>query len=335
MAPGAIGMAPGAIGMAPGATETVLVAPSRPAIARLALPDGPGPPSRSSMVLVPPSPPASTTGARSRPSADACGADQVASSGSAAPGSPSAPASASTAATALANRAAGSAAVARANHASIPGGSETPRRAARAVAGSTGPEDAASAKAIGSWLRCRLVLPVSAPDEQREGDHPQRMDVGGRRELAAAELLRRHVDRRARRGRRLEAGAGVEDLGDAEIEDLEAGRLVLAPLQEEVAGLQVAMDDPEAVHLVEPERRLPEPAERLGGRTAPLAREPLGQRLALQELHHEEGRRRRPVDPRVDDVDEERAVDPARDRAPPARTAAGDRRARSCARASP
>ncbi|KYF80975.1 hypothetical protein BE17_51425 [Sorangium cellulosum] len=65
------------------------------------------------------------------------------------------------------------------------------------------------------------------------------------------------------------------------------------------------------------------------GRAAPSAREPLGQRLALQELHHQEGRRRRLVDPRVEDVDEERAVDPARDprlqREPPPEIGALDR----------
>jgi hypothetical protein len=83
-----------------------------------------------------------------------------------------------------------------------------------------------------------FVLPVGFADEEGEGDHAEGEDVGGRRDPGAnLELLGRHIKRRAQELGGGACGALGDELGDAEVEELDARLAVLALGEEEVSGL--------------------------------------------------------------------------------------------------
>ena len=125
-------------------------------------------------------------------------------------------------------------------------------------------------------------------DQQLVEDRAQRIDVGGRADLAvlASRLFGRHVTGRAQDGAALRlAGIVVHPLGQAEIRDLghrvprpvirgqrlrigipapDDGRLAVDLGQQNIGRLEVAMDDPALVgHIHGARQRL----DQLGGRT--------------------------------------------------------------------
>jgi imidazolonepropionase-like amidohydrolase len=69
--------------------------------------------------------------------------------------------------------------------------------------------------------------------------------------------------------------------------DAEVGDKRMSLRQQDVLGLDVPMDDPFAVGVVQRVRRLPCDAERVGHRERTLAHDPVGERLALDEGHRE------------------------------------------------
>ncbi len=107
----------------------------------------------------------------------------------------------------------------------------------------------------------------------------------------AARLLRRHERRRADdrpgvRERRVGLFLAVHDPRQAEVEDLHAPA---RPLQPDIARLDVAMNQPALVGCGEPFGDLTAEAQRLGRGQGALATEVLGQRLALEQRHGQEG----------------------------------------------
>ena len=84
----------------------------------------------------------------------------------------------------------------------------------------------------------------------------------------------------------------AEHLGDAEVEHLDAGRAVGARGEEEVGGLEVAVDDAERVRLGERLAGLQHVVDGLGrGEVAALLERPR-EVAALEVLHHDVRRRR-------------------------------------------
>jgi hypothetical protein len=150
---------------------------------------------------------------------------------------------------------------------------------------------------------------------------PQRVEVGLRRRRLAPHLLGRHVGRRADQlaggGQRggpllLEEAAGEAEVGH------HGPRPLRAVDQEDVAALQVAVDDAALVRGGEAAGHLEDDRQRLRGRQAAVAGEPLRQRLAVQPLHGEEGARGLPrLRGRLDEIEgaaDVRVGDPAGER---------------------
>ena len=130
----------------------------------------------------------------------------------------------------------------------------------------------------------------AAVEDEAEGP-----DVGARVDVLLAErLLRRHVMRRAqqRAGRGERAGRGRVslgrgELGDAEIEHLDARTLARARAREEdVGGLEVAVDDAEGVGGADRADHGQEDGGELGERELHVGVDARGERFADQELHH-------------------------------------------------
>jgi len=125
--------------------------------------------------------------------------------------------------------------------------------------------------------------------EERGTDGPE---IRARVDLAAlAEgLLGRHVrgrTHRAPRARGVRAGLRHDDARDAEVEDLEHALL----REEQVVGLEVAVDGPARVRRGHHVEQLPGDRHRLARRErAPRAGQAALQRLALEQLHHQERR---------------------------------------------
>ena len=141
---------------------------------------------------------------------------------------------------------------------------------------------------LGRRAAGELIRPAAG--EQFVQQHAERVDVGGGRDHLAADLFRAGVFRRhqreaVRRGRvRLAAKVGIEQLGDAEIEQL--GRAVGG--HQDVGGLDVAMDDQVLVRVLHRCADFREHLEsRRGVQAARLA--VLVDRLPLDELHREVG----------------------------------------------
>ena len=149
-----------------------------------------------------------------------------------------------------------------------------------------------------------LALEGDARGERRIGARAQRPDVGERArctadgELLGAHEIRRADDRAVLR-RSLQAlgshALDIEHLGDAEVDELhhvrEAVGLVRLDVggEEDVVRLQIAMNDVRGVGLRERARGLANHLGGLVGRERPATDERLGERLALQVLHHDVG----------------------------------------------
>ncbi len=124
--------------------------------------------------------------------------------------------------------------------------------------------------------------------------HAQRVDVGAVVDLAGAPaLLRRHVDRRPHqradaRLHRLRQIAGVHDLRDAEVEQLDVRPPRRRRQQLDVVRLEIAVNDPLVVGGAERAADLIGDLGDLGRRDG-AARDALVHRLAAEELHDEVG----------------------------------------------
>jgi hypothetical protein len=131
----------------------------------------------------------------------------------------------------------------------------------------------------------------------------------------AAGLLGRHVQRRADQASSARQGADLlhvlgHDLGDAEIHELHHALAVVALGEEEVRRLDIAMHDPGGVRLLQPSASLRHDARRELRREWAEAIEDFTDILAVQELHHEEGRAA--LDPDVEDLRDVLGLDLAR-----------------------
>ena len=136
----------------------------------------------------------------------------------------------------------------------------------------------------------RVAAERALPREHLVEDRPEREDVGPAVGGLAAHLLRRHVAHRAEDDAGLRAGDRAQvrlptglvvdlQLRESEVEDLDA------PVsgEEQVFGLEIAMDDPFFVRRREPARDLHRVVERLADRNG-AGGQALAQRLALEEL---------------------------------------------------
>jgi hypothetical protein len=130
------------------------------------------------------------------------------------------------------------------------------------------------------------------PRERLVDHRRRRVDVGAVIDrLRAADLLRRHERERPEAlphlGERLAAHL-LRQLRDAEVEDLHALVPVGAPLQEHVRRLEIAVDDPDLVRVRQPHPHLVDDRVQLVEGDRPRALQPIDQRLALEQLEHED-----------------------------------------------
>jgi hypothetical protein len=205
-------------------------------------------------------------------------------------GTSSAAASARTESVAFVKRSSGASAVDFANQASNAGRERDVLRAGGALAGGLlHAFHDAEEQGVDGLVGEGVLEPVGLPGEHRVSELADRVEIGGRADRArAGDLLGRHVHGGAHVARLGRAGGrSLDDLGDAEIEDLDAGGAVVAAGEEDVLWLEIAVDDAGRVHLVERARGLHEERDDVGGGQR-AAREDLAEVLAAQELHHEE-----------------------------------------------
>ena len=112
-------------------------------------------------------------------------------------------------------------------------------------------------------------------------ENAERVDVRLRDDVRADALLRRHVLGRTQRVARLRERLGSRELAHAAVEDLR--RAVVA--EEDVAGLEITMDDPFLVRSRERPAHADEDGDRKPRRDDVLARELVGEGAAVQTLH--------------------------------------------------
>ena len=135
--------------------------------------------------------------------------------------------------------------------------------------------------------------------ERTEDDHPDGVQIGGRRHVARpAKLLRRHVAEAAddvrRRRQRVGDVGHLAQPSDAEIDQLDGDLLVAAgggdlrPGEEHVARLDIPVNDAHGVNVTHADEELLDPGDELlrGGEF--LALEELVERLAHQPFEDEE-----------------------------------------------
>ena len=186
------------------------------------------------------------------------------------------PLSAAANSTAVAKRSAGSLESAVSTASSTAGG--TLRRWAERPAGSAVITLATMAWAVG---------PVNggSPDQHLVGDGAEGVHVGAAGDGALAHgLLGRHVVRRAERHAGLGHPAAAAGAGDGQ-RDAEVGHQRLAVVQQDVLRLDVAVDHPVPVGVVERGGHLGGQAHRVAHRQLLLAAEPVAQALAVHERH--------------------------------------------------
>lgn len=118
----------------------------------------------------------------------------------------------------------------------------------------------------------------------------ERVDVRAGVDGLGVGLLGAHITRgpkdRARLGER-ELAVGVEELGDAEVEDLDEVRLARALAEEDVLGLEIAVDDAATVGFFEASTHLDRDADREAWGDATVDREAVAKGAALEQLHRE------------------------------------------------
>ena len=142
-------------------------------------------------------------------------------------------------------------------------------------------------------------LPVALADERHAPDEhlveadPERVDVGAVIDVGATlALLGRHVRRRAEhepgaRAVRAEGALVAGQLGDAEIEELDEVLVAAARRQDDVVGLEIAVDDAGLVRRGERIRDLERDRQRPLGRQRRLGPDHLRQGDPRQVLHDE------------------------------------------------
>ncbi|PRQ04694.1 hypothetical protein ENSA5_05430 [Enhygromyxa salina] len=123
--------------------------------------------------------------------------------------------------------------------------------------------------------------------EHLVGEDADGVEIAALVDLAARGLLGAHVARgakdHARAGQDLGGAIGVEQLGDAEVDDLGDLAAVEAPRHEHVLGLEIAVDDAAVVGVLEPGQDL---VEDLAGRLGlPRLAEAGAELLADEQLH--------------------------------------------------
>ena len=129
------------------------------------------------------------------------------------------------------------------------------------------------------------ALERRAAGEAAVGDRAERVDVGEVGDLAAGGLLGGHVLRRADDALAGQGALAAQELGHAEVEDL-PGR---AGVEEQVVGLEVAVDDAGEAGDLEAAGDLVEQGDDLVGRQPVLGAQPGGEVGAVQALHGEVG----------------------------------------------
>ena len=162
-------------------------------------------------------------------------------------------------------------------------------------------------RALRRDLRERLEPERRLAGQQLVEHGAERVDVGRGAHVLAERLLGSQVCRGAEHGARQGQARGLDSPCDPEVRDLEHA---VAP-EQEVLRLHVPMDEARVVGVLERRGRLaPEPG-RLVGLEPAAPREQVGDRLAVDELHHDV----RPalVLARVEDPDDVRVRQPRRE----------------------
>ena len=119
------------------------------------------------------------------------------------------------------------------------------------------------------------------PGERFVHEHAERVEVGLRDDVGADALLGRHVLGRPERVTRLGERLGARELAHAEVEDL--GRSFVA--QEDVAGLEIAVNNALLVGRTERAADADEDGDRKARRDDVLARELVSEGAAVEALH--------------------------------------------------
>ena len=102
--------------------------------------------------------------------------------------------------------------------------------------------------------------------------------------LVAARLLGGHVGRCAHQAGAAQLGAGLGQLGDAEVGDIGIG----VGVEQDIGWLEVAVDDAQRMRPVERRGDAAENLDRLG-QAEPATVDAVGQRAAGHQAHHQVG----------------------------------------------
>ena len=150
--------------------------------------------------------------------------------------------------------------------------------------------------------RRRRRLEGRVAGEHLVENHAEAVDVGARIDVVVGALLGRHVarraDQRAGLGERVERARGVLlQLGDAEVQHLDEQRVVVVAREDDVRGLEVAVDDAAAVRVLDAVGDLAGDGRGFVEGERARALQSLAERLAFDEFHDDVGlaARERPV----------------------------------------
>jgi hypothetical protein len=132
----------------------------------------------------------------------------------------------------------------------------------------------------------RITVEGDPPGEQIVEEDSQRVDVGARVRLQAANLLGRHVLKRSHHVAESREAVRAEGAGDAKIHHLHH----VGVGEHDVGALEVAVDDAPLVGVADALERLEEERKRTQGGQAAGFPQHRGEGLALDVLHdHEQG----------------------------------------------